>query len=643
MTVSRQDEMVHVPVPVADVDAEEREEDFPQVGDWYWIPDEKKSIRYLACVTHVGSNHVKLEAPGGYTWRILFDDLDDYEQELHPEARIEEHIEHHRNNVNRLMGRVREITALLGVGQRKRIGDGASAETKALARLGSGTAVGEYKTALVLAKETTLPKLFGEIKDENEALARWMTAKVLPLKAQAEGLKGLVNEIDGRILNVELYAGLTEQVGVVAEGAPAPNDTPIHLMQRRCYMDEECLAEYRTGGMEFDGIHAFDRWLAEPVNRDRLLPFPRCIVAFRVRREKKERGPAYNISDFITFSNMAEADKSTFLYIRNGEQIHWLETKIDFGPKLFPDTEQDKLSGEEPLWAKMFGNRVEQIITQGHYDDLVREHAEYEAKFKTESAAWKKLSKEEQKGKSAPYYGFNRDPSHEYKPYSPDNVHYDDIKAHIGKEIEHHNRIVLILQGLLDRSQVLHPHPPWRLWIPAEFERALVLVHDESRALVAGPPPDFEAFRARLNTTLKAGCITVGQDIRWEMAEAEKENDRRHRDWRNRGRYDSPEIERYAPYGNPGPGRLAIVKTFRVGRCKYTWEKSRERRSWDKEDLVPVRFTTDAKNVLNVSAYKPGDFKQFFADPRTRADYLKWAPFLLEAEEYHAGNRKVNP
>ena len=41
------------------------------------------------------------------------------------------------------------------------------------------------------------------------------------------------------------------------------------------------------------------------------------------------------------------------------------------------------------------------------------------------------------------------------------------------------------------------------------------------------------------------------------------------------------------------------------------------------------------------SAYTPGDYRQFFADPRTRAEYLKWAPLLLEAEEWWAGNRRL--
>jgi hypothetical protein len=41
--------------------------------------------------------------------------------------------------------------------------------------------------------------------------------------------------------------------------------------------------------------------------------------------------------------------------------------------------------------------------------------------------------------------------------------------------------------------------------------------------------------------------------------------------------------------------------------------------------------------LLNVSAYKPGDYKRFFSDPRTRKEYLKWAPLMLAAEDYHAG------
>ena len=39
---------------------------------------------------------------------------------------------------------------------------------------------------------------------------------------------------------------------------------------------------------------------------------------------------------------------------------------------------------------------------------------------------------------------------------------------------------------------------------------------------------------------------------------------------------------------------------------------------------------------------KPGDYKIFFSDPRTRENYIQWAPLLMAAEEYHAGHRKVD-
>jgi len=42
-----------------------------------------------------------------------------------------------------------------------------------------------------------------------------------------------------------------------------------------------------------------------------------------------------------------------------------------------------------------------------------------------------------------------------------------------------------------------------------------------------------------------------------------------------------------------------------------------------------------------VSAYKPGDYKKFFVDPRTRAQYLKWARMLLAAEDYCSGHIKI--
>ena len=54
----------------------------------------------------------------------------------------------------------------------------------------------------------------------------------------------------------------------------------------------------------------------------------------------------------------------------------------------------------------------------------------------------------------------------------------------------------------------------------------------------------------------------------------------------------------------------------------------------------PKTITVPVDKLLNVSAYKPGDYKRFLSDPRTRLEYLQWAPLMMAAEDYHGG--KVN-
>lgn len=614
----------------------------PEVGQWFWVkPDKEDGKRWLGCIVHVGSNHVQLEGVS-YRARVHFDDFhEELSPEPEPDAYIDGRIKHYQDEANRLMGRVKELTARLGVAPSPELTAGS--ETAALARVtSSSTDMGEYKAALVKAKEDQLPNLFARIGEANKAMSSWMTAKLIPLKAQADGMRGSVSVIEDRIFSVELYAGLSEEVVKIADGEPASLDTKVHLLQRRCYMDEECLAEYRAGGMDFQGIGAFDAWLVEPENRDRLLPFERCAVAFQVRRRAKDRD-AVDISDFIRFSEMEQADKWTFLYLRNGEQVFRMHTSVRFEDKLFPDPDRSVLNSGQQLWAKKFGSRIDKdsIITDNEYQGMReeedRELAEWEAKM-AQREADKAAGKEVKPG--GPWHWRPSRESDRYVPFTPSSVYYDDIGKVVGDQLKQHNRIALILQGLLDRSEVFHPHPPWQIWTQAGFEAALELIFDSTRALTAGEKPDFEVYRARLNKSLKKGSVTVGQDDAWELHEGRKEAKRMDNDYRTHGHYRPT---RFRPYGNPGPGVLAKVSHYakKAGRCTYAWFRERLTYDPDKDDKIRTTFTCPSSQVLNVDAYTPGDFRDFFDDPRTREEYLKWAPLLLEAEEYHAGNRVV--
>lgn len=637
-----------------------------EVGQWFWVSnDSEKPLSedpdncWLGCVVHVGSNHARFEGPhtsqSTYTARIHFDVFwDQCRREPNPEAYIDSRIKHFQGKVHTLMGKIKEITARLGVAPSPELTAGS--ETKALAKVGQGQDMGEYKAGLVKAKEKTLPALFEAIKKANDRLSTWMTAQVIPLKAQAAGMEGLIGKIEDRIFSVQLYAGLTEEVIQFADGEPAKLADKIHLMQRRCYMDEECLAQYQTGGMEFKDIDAFEQWLAKPENRDRLLPFPRTIVAFEVRRNHKKR-EMVNLSDFFQITNLEAADKLTFLYIRNGERLYCMRTEIEFDAKLFPDLEHSQLDGSK-LWASTRWGSDIKIITDAQYQGLKEDYAREVKKHRAEKKAYNAaLKSPEAKARAKadgrkkpdashvdvpwPGHGWHTDDSKDYTPYNPGNVYYDDISGKIAKDIKTHNRIALIIQGLLDRSPMLHPHPPWQIWTNEGFVSALELIYDDSRALSAGEKPDFEAYRKRLNLTLKAGSITVGQGDAWLLYEGDKESRRMDSDRRIRGDYRP---SHHKPYGNPGPGILARISKFGKRSRKATFAWNRERMNWRDDrhgESIRTTFTCSAGCLLNVDAYTPGDFHIFFDDPRTRLDYLQWAPLLLEAEEYHAGNREV--
>lgn len=120
--------------------------------------------------------------------------------------------------------------------------------------------------------------------------------------------------------------------------------------------------------------------------------------------------------------------------------------------------------------------------------------------------------------------------------------------------------------------------------------------------------------------------------------EAVRENERQARDWRNR---NPSHYKRYRPNNDPGPGLVSTMRRWKskTHRAVFAWMRERQSyRWWGSDAPIQCSIEVPADQLLNVSAYTPGDYKQFFNDPRTRENYLQWAPMLLAAEEYHAGN-----
>lgn len=644
-----------------------------EIGQWWWVKVSKDEVdeeedgprtkgRALMCLMHLGSNYALFNTPpkqySGREIRIHFNDISKCcTRELEWKRVIEANVKRHQDAAITLMDKVRSICAELGVSPELAELQGGD-ETAALVRVASNLPVKDYKRALERAKKTTLPELFKKIGEEHEEQVRWLKAAILPLRARTGGENSIIKRLEDRVFNVELYAGLVEEVAEIRGGKAAPTNERIRLLQRRHYMDEECLLAYTAGGMDFGNVGDFDEWMAEPANADRILPFPRCIVAFRVRRKKKDYDPedfGGDIGAYIRIAHKLREDESTFLYMRNGERLYRLSTGIKFRSKLFPDLDASHIGDGSVLWASNDSNYYDDegeklddreewtIVTdaqlQGMKEDAVRIKAAFPEILKTERE--KKIAKGEKIDERAfvDYMKFlhlrDVDDWKKFEKVTPDNVYYDDIMEQVADVASQHNRLAIVLQGLLDRSPVFQPHPKWELWTGVGFESAVTLVYDQSRALSPGEKPDFDSYRARLNASFRTGSVSVGQYHAWMEVEAERERERRGRSWRS----TRSEVGKYfQPYGNDGPAKVAVVDHFsKVHGCLFKWTRDRQHSTWKHQygDPIGCRIFVRPEKLFNVSAYTPGDFLRFFSDPRTRADYLKWAPFLLAAEDWY--------
>ncbi len=567
-----------------------------EVGQWYWhscteeVWDEEsedyteKGFRYLACITHVGSNFARVTYVNGNSSRVHFDTFFEVCQpELNWQQVINDRVLKLQQELQEKLQEATDLYGGLSLGSTVQADHG----TQALARVSdTSTGMSQYKKALRDAKENKLPAIFEETKQLQGRLGRWMAAPYLPLKGKAEELRDDLSLIDHRLWAVDLYAGLSEEVEPIVKGKPAPASEKVYVYQRMRYMDEESLLYYNNGGLEFKNLDAFDKWLAQ--HRDQFFPNPKCVVAFRVRREKKRR-EAHNIADVLRIAQLAKKDELTYLYIRNGENLYRLSTENKFGPQIFPDFESNVFSRGEPLYWK----NGKSFVTEGEMLEI--QEAEKKSSWPTE-----------------------------FHKFDDSSIYFDDMTAAVTRFLWEHNRVALILQGVFDRSRIFQPHGKVVLSNPEGFAAALELVYDASKALSPSDRPDFEAYRAELNSSLKVGCIVTGFYEHWHEEALDK-----HGEYLSSSSYGT----RVLPYYIKHPPRVArVAKIYpRKKEVLIEWQRKAATGVFPRK-MIRAAFRVPISELLNISAYKRGDFKQFYKDPNTRVDYLQWAPLLLTAE-----------
>lgn len=150
---------------------------------------------------------------------------------------------------------------------------------------------------------------------------REMEEKVSALDKKLSVVKDYVKNLQRIITVMNLYTGKNVDVVIVRDGTPAPDGEPISIRQRILFMDEEYLASAENGGIDYNDIAEFNRWLSEPENLDIILPEQRCIVAMKPKR--------YNANyshDWYTNKLLNQWNHHTYVFFRDGERILMIDS-----------------------------------------------------------------------------------------------------------------------------------------------------------------------------------------------------------------------------------------------------------------------------------------------------------------------------
>jgi hypothetical protein len=553
-----------------------RGSDLPRIGEWFWLrvssedEESESSKEVLVCVERVRSNHVVVGWTGlGNKWESRAKVRhEEWLSLTRPEANWEAIITERMAELRRQMdAKVKQLRL-------EAVAKNAITDEEAHAPAFSDTdamlpAVRVVEPAKQKADFLALQQRLGVVEKEVKELAEAYAGQARQLQlSQKFSMEQTVRELaclNDRIFVLEVYAGLQEAVIQIADGTPAPDGTKIAVRQTMLFMDEETLVNYDFGGMDFRDIEKFDEWLVRPENLARILPEPRGIVAFRVRRNWKDYGEATSIEQALTHARWNIRNMETYLAIRNGEKVYRIASAVNFSPRLIP--------------------------LRDEFEDAFEEKTFHGAKTG--------------------------------KEIGPQDLEYDDKVEKLMGRLRGYNKITILLQGLLDRSDVFQPIAPANLSTASDFAATLELIRDEEGGLPL-TQETFEEYRERLNGALKKGdwvyiaypSPETKGNTRPEVLRAERIRPGRASDvtmsifYKDMSRRKNP-----APFESAEEieGVMGVEVSWPWGtRWGYEhgdwgrygeWKVNRRRHQW-----IPL------KNVFNIEAYQIGDYMKFLCD-----------------------------
>ena len=331
----------------------------------------------------------------------------------------------------------------------------------------SGSTALEAKRSIAMIHNEAA-KVRLELEARQSAIRAMAEEQAIILRRQAAALTEILGRAEEAVWTINLYLGEDEHIVRLAEGSPAPADTPITIRQLVLFMDEECAVAAEDGGIDARAIDKFDEWLlADPAHLAQLLPEIKGMVALKPRRTSKD----YRTGDAWSEAKLNEDNKVTYFLLRNGANLYRMWTKFDVGERLIPRTDE---------FVGYFSERRYNYETGKH--ETIR-----------------------------------LDPG-------SDSFMNAEKKASAGQR--HYMRAALILQGLIDRTTVFRPlAEKINVGDQASYRRALAVVLDADTVLSDGRER-FADWFARINGQLAVGMRIVGAFNSWEHGLHQYERER---------------------------------------------------------------------------------------------------------------------
>jgi len=292
------------------------------------------------------------------------------------------------------------------------------------------------------------------------------------LMARMAPLKAQLEKMQEVMWTVDLYLGRDESLRLIRDGAPAPADTPITIRQKVLVMAEESLIHLGSGktGMDADDVPDFVRWLCEDdTNLDRVLPEQKGVVVLIPTRVQVKSG------NIFEDAHRDAANQRSYWLLRNGERLYLLT--VDPELRIL-----DRVLPRRREFVEVFDRRL---------------------------------------------FGFGRSFG---EPIRPGSEEWFELEKIADAKRRHYMRILLVLEGIIDRTPVWHPLPADGVSMMSLADQdagKIVLLQDDEDSIQLGEGGEtFTQWQKRLNSMLRPGLRVIGDWSVRDFRELRVEGDR---------------------------------------------------------------------------------------------------------------------